>query len=102
MRLIVILCFYTVILADLVAFNRYRNSAGTHVMKRTQTKPPLTTSDTQIFLIMMELINNGSNPATIKQIKSILQKMNRFRPESKQNVNTKRQNYRRNMFKKNF
>ena len=75
MRLIAHFCFATVIFADLVAFNRYRNSAGTHVMKRTESKPLFTASEQQLLAVMMQLIKIGSNPAALDQVKSLIQKI---------------------------
>ena len=50
MRLITTFCFVNVILADLVAFNSYRNSVNTHVTRRTESK--LTATAKQLLVII--------------------------------------------------
>ena len=76
MRLCTQLCCAALILADLIAFNRHRNSASTHVTKRTESKPSLSASDTQRLTILMQLLKKGANQAALEQVNSILQKVN--------------------------
>ena len=74
MRIISFIYLASVVLADLVAFNRYRNSAGAHVMKRTENKPSISVIDKQLLSVMMQLLKNGANPAALKQINLIIKK----------------------------
>ena len=76
MRLFSHICCVALILADLISFNRHRNSAHTHVTKRTENKTSLSASDTQRLTILMQLLKKGANQAALEQVNSILQKVN--------------------------
>ena len=76
MRLFSHICCVALILADLISFNRHRNSAHTHVTKRTENKTSLSASDTQRLSILMQLLKKGANQAALEQVNSILQKVN--------------------------
>ena len=69
-------------LADLAAFNRYRNSAGTHVLQRRaeNLKQGLSTQDQQVITVMMRLLKKGPNKAAMDKFDQIVKKVKTQKP----------------------
>ena len=83
MKLILLLLVVSVF-ADLAAFNRYRNSAGSHVLQRRadKTKTSLSTKDQQVIAVMMRLLENGPNKAAMEKFDQIVKRIKSVKPSN--------------------
>ena len=71
------LLLITSVCADLAAFNRYRNSAASHAMKRRtdEVYKGLSTQDQHVIAVMMLLLKRAPNQAAMDKFDQIIRKI---------------------------